>query len=134
MIHLFFPRSGRHDGDMRLLTDLEFHGQVTGSVTVPAGRRLRFYGNISGDLIVQRDAQAAIYGSIAGAVLNHGADVNILGRAGAIRDMGGTITMINDRQAMARMPETAAAEIPPAKPRARTPQPRQARTTRRSRK
>ncbi|HWA68984.1 MAG TPA: hypothetical protein VG821_04005 [Rhizomicrobium sp.] len=97
MIHLYLPKSGLHEGDMRLANDLEFHGRVTGSVTVPAGRRLRFHGNISGDLIVQRNAQAAVYGSIAGAVLNHGAAVNILGMAGSVRNMGETATVLNDR-------------------------------------
>ena len=104
---LQLPMSGRHDGDLRLVNDLDFCGLVTGTVTVPPGMRLRLYGKISGDLIVQTDGKASIYGSIAGAVQNHGA-IRILGRAGRLLEAGNAATIINDRAAMAApLQETA---------------------------
>jgi len=73
---------GRHKGDLSLTNDLEIMGLVNGSVTVPAGKFLRLRGRITGDLIIQSQGLAAIHGTVAGTVVNHGADVEILGKVG----------------------------------------------------
>lgn len=88
---------GHHYGDISPANDLEFHGQVHGSVTVAPGRQLFLRGRIAGDLIVGKDAMAAVHGTITGAVLNRGAHVFISGSAGSVRDTGHRRTFLNHR-------------------------------------
>lgn len=122
MMHLYQSKSGLHLGDLLLSHDVEFHGLVTGSVTVPPGKRLRLHGRIAGDLVVQANAYAAVYGSVTGAVLNQGAEVTILGRAGALHRESSTVTMINDAPKSAEMPAVAASPAEtPAQPLRRKP-------------
>jgi cytoskeletal protein CcmA (bactofilin family) len=111
MIHLYLPKSGLHHGDLHLAHDVEFHGLVTGSVTVPSGMRLRLHGRIAGDLVVQKNAYAAVHGSVSGAVLNQGAEVTILGKAGAIRPESTSAILVNDTS---RGPQAAAITNAPA--------------------
>jgi hypothetical protein len=120
MIHLYQPRSGRHQGDLQLAQDVEFHGLIDGNVMVPPGKRLRLHGRIAGDLVVGKDGYAAIHGSVAGAVRNLGAQVTILGRAGGLRHESTATTTINDRdQNPPREPAGDEPPVPAAKARAR---------------
>lgn len=74
------------DGSHSLTTDLEFHGMVTGTLTVPTGREVRLHGLVTGDLIIEKGAKALVAGMVNGTVVNHGGDVRIDGMVGAVRD------------------------------------------------
>ena len=74
------------DGPHTLTSDLEFHGLVTGSLTVPSGLEVRLHGFVTGDLIVEKGAIAFVAGKVDGAVMNQGGRVKIDGMVGAVRD------------------------------------------------
>lgn len=100
MIHLHSLHIGHHHGDFSVANDLDFYGFVSGSVTVPHGKRLSLHGRIAGDLILQKGAAAAIRGTVAGAVLNYGADAWVHGMVGSVRDIGDRRTHINSYAAI----------------------------------
>jgi hypothetical protein len=78
--------NARIDGSFVLDRDLCFHGLVTGSITVPRGRRLELYGTIGYDLIVEAGASALVVGTICGTLVNLGGDVDMKGHAANISD------------------------------------------------
>ncbi len=86
-----------HHGDLTLSDDLEISSLVSGTVTVPSGRRLLLRGVIAGDLIVEQEAHATIHGTVNGVVLNHGGDVEIFGTVDWVRDFGERKTFVDAR-------------------------------------
>ena len=85
---------GHHESDLQLTKDIEISGMVSGTVTVPPGVYLLLSGMITGDLIVQNAARAVVRGMVIGVVLNQGADVEIFGTVGSVRDLGAKKTTI----------------------------------------
>lgn len=69
------------DGSIVVDRDLCFHGTLTGTMTVPTGRKLELHGTIGHDLIIEAGAQAVVLGRINGALINRGGDVVLKGHA-----------------------------------------------------
>ncbi|MGO4570113.1 hypothetical protein AB4Z52_35065 [Rhizobium sp. 2YAF20] len=74
------------DGSITLDRDLRFYGLISGSLTVPKGRRIELHGTVNHDLIVEAGATALIYGSVGGTLINRGGDVSVWGTVGAVSD------------------------------------------------
>ncbi|MDF2114810.1 hypothetical protein PY365_04445 [Roseiarcaceae bacterium H3SJ34-1] len=74
------------EGDLIVDTDREFHGTVTGDVTVTAGTRFALFGTVKGNVLVKSGAIAIIHGTVERMVQNEGALVEIHGSAGGVID------------------------------------------------
>lgn len=90
-------RRGHFIGDINLAQNLQIHGMVCGTVTIAAGKQLHLHGKIEGDLIVEEGARVLIHGAVGGTIINHGAEVRIIGMAGSIQDFGNPKTYVNDQ-------------------------------------
>lgn len=69
------------DGSIVLDRDLRLRGSVTGTITVPSGRRLELHGSVGHDLIVEAGATVLVVGSVHGTLVNLGGDVELRGSA-----------------------------------------------------
>lgn len=67
------------DGSIVVDRDLCFRGTLTGTMTVPTGRKLELHGTIGHDLIVEAGAKALVLGRINGALINRGGEVVLKG-------------------------------------------------------
>lgn len=76
--------------------DTEFNGMVSGSATIPSGRRVEINGMITGDVAIGPGASVEIRGTVVGTVRNDGGYVHISGIVGKIVDAGPIETTIGD--------------------------------------
>ncbi|PZQ62941.1 MAG: hypothetical protein DI544_01765 [Sphingomonas taxi] len=78
MIHV----SGIHDGALRLTSDAEVSGIVSGDVTVAAGCRVVISGMVEGDVRAAPGARVEVSGMVHGTVYGDGATIRVTGMAG----------------------------------------------------
>ncbi|MDL2400943.1 hypothetical protein [Rhizobium mayense] len=74
------------DGSIVLDRDVRFFGTLTGTLTVPSGRRFELHGSVGKDLIVEKGAAAIVAGIVHGTLINKGGDVLLTGVAKNLED------------------------------------------------
>ncbi|MDL2405860.1 hypothetical protein PY650_09310 [Rhizobium calliandrae] len=74
------------DGSIILDRDVRFYGSVTGTLTVPPGRRFELHGSIGKDLVIEKGAAAIVAGIVHGTLINKGGDVVLTGVAKNLED------------------------------------------------
>ena len=70
---------GKIRGNLRIAEELPISGQVTGSVVVAAGGKLKLDGKIRGDLTLEPDSYAELRGMVKGNVINQGGTLDVSG-------------------------------------------------------
>ena len=92
---------GTIEGTRRLADGLDWHGMVTGTVSVAPGRRLEVRGPVCRDLVREAGSSVHLDGTVSDDADNRGGELLVHGSIGGTVHCGGGTTVIAPGAAIA---------------------------------